>query len=168
MSKKADISGKIIMLLIIVCTGIILRDTFIGRTILAVILISVLSMIVFGRLFCNRWSQNRTVRVRKKGKQGYRSHGNKLFTSYTAPEGKPSILDPAVPVWDVIRPMKTACVAQIPDSLVPDNMITAKRVLMELSCLKCGGTGLKHENGSYSCVYCGSIYKLRDFAVEEV
>ena len=168
MSKKADISGKIIMLLIIVCTGIILRDTFIGRTILAVILISVLSMIVFGRLFGNRRSQNRTVRVKKKKKQGYGSRGNKLIKSYTAPEGKPSILDPAVPVWDVIRPVKTACVAQIPDSLVPDKMIPAKRVLMELSCLKCGGTELKFENGSYSCAYCGSIYKLRDFTEEEV
>ena len=168
MSQKADISGKIIMLLILVCTGIILRDTFIGRTILAVILISVLSMIVFGRLFDNRWSQIKPARVRKKEKQGYRSRRNKLFTSYSTPAVKPSILDPTVPVWEVIRPVKTASSEQVPDSLAPEKMIPAKRVLMELCCLKCGGTELKFENGSYSCAYCGSIYKLRDFAVEEV
>lgn len=169
MRKKNGIKWKIIILLVLVCAGLFLKDHAIGRIIIAVLLVSVLASILLGRFFVkgNNLPGNKPVSLGKKENKRNKITGDKLSSSYTAPEGKPSILDPTVPVWEVVSPAGSASSAGAVDTLTPEKIIPAKRVLMELSCLKCGGTGLKYEKGNYFCSYCGAMYKLQDLSEGE-
>ena len=161
---------KLIVCLVI---GLVITEIGIGRVAAYFVCIPVLLISLLPDLMKEADTvMAKGIELDKKdnGKRYYKSLGNKPpLSTYVIPEGKPSILDPAVPVSKVIQPVESHDLRQYHriSDMKPKRIIPAERAFVELSCIKCGGTGLRYDGKNYICQYCGTQFKLCDLTGKE-